>query len=248
MPRTDQLWSSVLEEARHAASVDRAYGRLVAKTVLEHPGLERAIAFQISSRLGEPLGYSQAFNEAAQEAFGDTELAGAVGDDLQGIVRRDYASPGYLSVLLHFKGFLAVQAWRVSHWLWRNRRRDLALLLQSAASEELSISIHPSAVLGRSVFLDHGTGIVIGPFSELGDDVTLLQNVTIGRSSDSAEGPRVGRSVMFGSGASVIGPFAIGDFAKVGAGTVVDRDVPAGCTAVGIPMRVTNCPCGDVAA
>lgn len=239
----DDLWKSMVADARHAASGDQPYGRMLTNAILDSDGIEQAITYQIASKLGEPLGYGREFRMAAEEAFArDAEIASAVSRDVQGIVERDPASPGFLRVLLHFKGFLAVQAWRVSNWLWQQGRVDLALLFQSASTEQLQVSIHPSAALGSSVFLDHGTGIVIGAFSTIGDEVTMLQNVTIGRSPGSSEGPRVGRGVFLGSGASVIGPITIGDFAKIGAGAVVDRDVPNGCTAVGIPMRLANCP------
>jgi serine O-acetyltransferase len=238
------LWEMILGEARSAAGADMAYGTTLRPAILDHPGIEHAVTHQIATRLGRPFGTEQEFEAAARQAFAtDATLSEAACRDLQGIVARDPASPGFLPVLLHFKGYLAVQAWRVSHRLWRERREDLALLLQNASSSLLQVSIHPSATLGVSVFLDHGTGIVIGPHARIGDDVTILQNVTVGRRSDAADkAPRIGRGVLLSSEALIIGDVTIGDFAKVGAGAVVDRDVPAGCTAVGVPMRLTNCP------
>src|SRR5262249_8802135 len=160
--------------------------------------------------------------------------------DLRAIVASDPASPGLLPVLLNFKGYVALQAWRVANWLWRQRRQDLALLFQSASFGALQGSIHPSAGIGTGVFLHPGTGIVIGPVARIGDDVTTLQNVTIGRKADRLDqAPRIGRGVLLGSGAMVIGSLTIGDYARIGAGALVDRDVPAGCTAVGNPMRLT---------
>jgi serine O-acetyltransferase len=131
----------------------------------------------------------------------------------------------------------------VSNWLWQRGRTDFALMMQSASSERLQVSIHPSASIGTSVFLDHATGIIIGAHSVIGDDVTILQNVTIGRGPDRpARAPRIGRGAYLSSGSSIIGDISIGDFAKIGAGAVVTHDVPAGCTAVGVPARLTNCP------
>lgn len=238
------LWHSILDEARLAVARDPAYGAMLSKAVLDQPGLEQAIVHQIAMRLGRE------FEAASREAFSaDPTIADAAGRDLEGIVRRDFASAGFLPVLLHFKGFAAVQAWRVSSWLWRRDRRDAALLIQSASSSLLQISIHPSATLGSAVFLDHGTGIVIGPFASIGDEVTIMQGVTIGRVSDGTEdAPVIGRGVLLSSGATILGRVGIGDFAKVGAGALVDRDVPAGCTAVGVPIRLANCPGGRHAA
>ena len=171
------------------------------------------------------------------------DLVEAATRDLQGIAVHDPATSGFLPPLLNFKGYVALQAWRVSNWLWREGRTDLALLLQSLSSDQLQVSIHPSASIGTSVFLDHATGIIIGAFAVIGDEVTILQNVTIGRKpSDAGPGSedRPRRSAQ--PGATVIGDVSIGDFAKIGAGAVVEHDVPGGCTAVGVPARLTNCP------
>jgi serine O-acetyltransferase len=145
-----------------------------------------------------------------------------------------------LPPLLHFKGYVALQAWRVSNWLWLHDHRDAALLFQNEASNALQVSIHPAASIGSSVYLDHATGIVIGANVVIGDEVTILQNVSIGRGSELP--PRIGRGVYIGGGATILGDISIGDFAKIGADALVTSDVPAGCTAVGNPARLTNCP------
>ena len=148
-----------------------------------------------------------------------------------------------MPALLNFKGYVALQAWRVSNWLWHQNRRDFALLLHSESSDSLQVSIHPSASIGTAVFLDHATGIVVGSFASIGDEVTIMQNVTIGRNVETPNrAPKIGRGVLLSTGATILGEISIGDFAKIGAGSVVTRDVPSGCTAVGIPVRLTNCP------
>jgi serine O-acetyltransferase len=237
------LWRSISDEARRAIAHDPAYGTKLAWAILDRSDLADALGHQIAVRLGDSSSARAQFEAAARQAFAaEPAFADAAATDLQAIVASDPASPGLLPVLLNFKGYLALQAWRVANWLWRQGRRDLALLFQSASSAALQVSIHPSAEIGTGVFLDHGTGIVIGPFARIGDNVTILQNVTIGRKADRLDqAPRIGRGVLLGSGALVIGPLTIGDFAKIGAGALVDRDVPAGCTAVGDPMRLTNC-------
>ncbi|TMJ83556.1 MAG: serine acetyltransferase, partial [Alphaproteobacteria bacterium] len=136
-----------------------------------------------------------------------------------------------------------LQAWRVANWLWRRDRTDLALLLQSASSEQLQVSIHPSASIGKSVFLDHATGIIVGASVSIADEVTIMQNVTLGRKqADGGRAPTIGCGVLLSTGATIVGDLTIGDYAKVGAGSVVTQDVPAGCTAIGVPARLTNCP------
>ena len=148
-----------------------------------------------------------------------------------------------LPPLLNFKGYVALQAWRVSNWLWRQGRNDLALMLQSLSSDQLQVSIHPSASIGTAVFLDHATGIIVGAYAVIGDEVTILQNVTIGRkNSEPDRAPKIGKGAYLSAGSTIIGDIIIGDFAKVGAGALIEHDVPAGCTAVGVPARLTNCP------
>ena len=167
----------------------------------------------------------------------------AASRDLQGIVLHDPAVTALLPPLLNYKGLVALEAFRVSRWLWQRDRRDFALMMQSASSERLQVSIHPTAEIGASVYLDHATGIIIGALAVIGDDVTMMQNVTIGRSeADPTRAPRIGRGAYISSGSVIIGDIRVGDFAKIGAGAVVTHDVPSGCTAVGVPARLTNCP------
>jgi serine O-acetyltransferase len=240
------LWLSIRREAETAMARDPIFGRSLSASILDHPDLGAAVSHQIGQRLGKNKTDRQRFERVANEAFAAApELVDAASRDLDGIVLHDPASTGLLPALLNFKGYVALQTWRVSNWLWRRNRRDLALLLQSESSDSLQVSIHPSASIGTSVFLDHATGIVIGSFVAVGNEVTIMQNVTIGRNAESPDrAPRIGRSVLLSTGATILGDVSIGDFAKIGAGSVVTSDVPGGCTAVGVPARLTNCPEG----
>jgi serine O-acetyltransferase len=238
------LWLAVRREAETALARDPIFSRSLSTSILDHADLGAAVSHQIGQRLGGCAVDRDRFERIANEAFvALPDLVDAASRDLQSIVRNDPASIGLLLTLLNVKGYVALQAWRVSNWLWHRNRRDLALLLQSCSSELLQVSIHPSASIGTSVFLDHATGIIIGAFAVIGDEVTIMQNVTIGRKSETPDrAPRIGRGVVLSSGATVIGDISIGDFAKIGAGSVVTSDVPDGCTAVGVPARLTNCP------
>ena len=238
---TAGVWSAIVAEAENIAVADAVIGRSLSAAIFDHADLESALAFQIGRKLGH-AGDRETFRLAARQAFQlSPGIVDAAAVDLQTIRARDPASAGFLAVLLNFKGYVALQAWRVSNWLWLNDRPDLALLFQSASSDALQVSIHPAATVGRSVFLDHGTGIVVGAFAAIGDDVTILQNVTVGRGADGGA-PTIGRGVLLSAGATVLGEVVVGDFAKVGAGAMVINDVPAGCTAVGTPARLVNCP------
>jgi serine O-acetyltransferase len=238
------LWLAIRREAESALARDPIFSRSLSASIFAHADLGAAVSHQIGQRLGKSSGDRHQFERVANEAFAASpDLVDAASRDLQSIVRNDPASIGLLPTLLNVKGYVALQAWRVSNWLWHCNRRDLALLLQSLASDSLQVSIHPSASIGSSVFLDHATGIIIGAFAVIGDEVTIMQNVTIGRKTETPDrAPRIGRGVVLSSGATIIGDVSIGDFAKIGAGSVVTGDVPSGCTAVGVPARLTNCP------
>ena len=240
----DQLWHSIRREAESAVARDPVFGAALSSAILDHPEFAHALAHQIGERLGRDPVDRARFAQLARDAFaGAPDLIEAASRDLQSIAIHDPAMTTLLPPLLNFKGFVALQAWRVSNWLWRQRRNDLALLLQSLSSDQLQVSIHPSASIGTSVFLDHATGIIIGAFAVIGDEVTILQNVTIGRKpSEPDRAPTIGRGVYLSAGSTMIGRVSIGDFAKVGAGAIVEHDVPPGCTAVGVPARLTNCP------
>jgi serine O-acetyltransferase len=246
----DRLWRSIRREAENVLAADPAFGASLSSAILAHPDLGRALAHQIGERLGKSAADRLRFARVAGEAFAASpDLIEAASRDLQSIADHDPATTALLPPLLNFKGYVALQAWRVSNWLWRQRRSDLALLLQSLSSDQLSVSIHPTASIGTSVFLDHATGIIIGAFAVIGDEVTILQNVTIGRKhSEPDRAPTIGRGVYLSAGSTIVGGVRIGDFAKIGAGAVVEHDVPPGCTAVGVPARLTNCPESKVSA
>jgi serine O-acetyltransferase len=239
----DRLWLSVRREAEAVLVGDPLFGVSLSSAILDHSDLGSALAHQIGERLGKRAVDREQFARVAREAFrASPALIDAASLDLQSIAVHDPATKGLLPPLLNFKGYVALQAWRVSNWLWREGRIDLALLLQSLSSDCLQVSIHPSASIGTSVFLDHATGIIVGSFAVIGDEVTIMQNVTIGRKQAlPGRAPRIGRGVLLSSGATILGDVSVGDRAKVGAGSVVEHDVPAGCTAVGVPARLVNC-------
>jgi serine O-acetyltransferase len=243
MIAADQLWQSVRSEAESAFARDPLFGGTLTRAILDHADLGSAVAHQIGERLGRSAADRAQFARVTREAHAASpDLVDAASRDLQSIAVHDPAITEFLPPFLNYKGYIALQAWRVSNWLWRQDRTDLALLLQSLSSDSLQVSIHPSASIGTSVFLDHATGIIVGAFAVIGDEVTIMQNVTVGRKQAlPGRAPRIGRGVLLSSGATILGDVRIGDFAKIGAGSVVERNVPDGCTAVGVPARLTNC-------
>jgi serine O-acetyltransferase len=241
---SDGLWQAIRDEAQRAAETDPVFGKALAGTILAHDDFAAALANLIGRRLGGSAVGQEHFAAFSLDAFrSQPDLIEAAGRDLRSIALRDPAITALLPPLLHYKGYVALEAWRVSNWLWSYDHRDAALLFQNEASNLLQVSIHPAARIGSAVYLDHATGIVIGANVVIGDEVTILQNVSIGRNSElPTRSPRIGRGVYIGAGATILGDIMVGDFAKIGAGTVVTSDVPGGCTAVGNPARLTNCP------
>jgi serine O-acetyltransferase len=240
----DALWHAIRREAESVLASDSIFGTSLSATILDHPDLGSALAHQIGERMGTSPADRQRFARVAREAFAASpSLVDAASRDLQSIAVHDPATKRLVPPFLNFKGYVALQAWRVSNWLWLQNQTDLALLLQSLSSDHFQVSIHPSASIGTSVFLDHATGIIVGAFAVIGDEVTIMQNVTIGRKPARPDlAPRIGRGVLVSAGATILGDVSIGDFAKIGAEAVVEDDVPDGCTAVGNPARLTNCP------
>ena len=181
----------------------------------------------------------QAYHQAL---VADPNIATAMRADITATFERDAACERYIEPFLYFKGFHAIQAHRLTHWLWGNGDRDFSLYLQSRSSEVFQTDIHPAARFGQGIFLDHATGLVVGQTAVVGDDVSMLQNVTLGGTGkDSGDRhPKISRGVMIGSGAKILGNIVIGENARVAAGSVVLRAVPAHATVAGVPARIVR--------
>ncbi len=242
------VWASLRNEAKAAAKSEAALASLLAAVILNHKSLGGALSYQLARKLGDQELRAMSVREVAEEAYAsDPTLVEIAEADLKAVFERDPACKGYVQPFLFFKGFLALQTQRVAHWLWREERETLALYLQSRMSELFQVDIHPATRIGRGVFIDHGTGIVIGETAVIGDDVSMLQGVTLGGTGAERgdRHPKIGKGVLLGAGAKVLGNIEIGDYAKIASGSVVLKPVPAGCTAAGVPARLVNCPTGD---
>lgn len=163
-------------------------------------------------------------------------------EDIRAARERDPAARSLLEVALCYPGVHAVWAHRVAHWIWNRGAafRLLARIVSQIARAATGIEIHPGAVIGRRLFIDHGMGVVIGETAIVGDDVTMFHGTTLGGTSMShgKRHPTVGNGVLIGAGATILGPVTVGDGAKIGAGAVVVRDVPSGMVAVGAAARI----------
>lgn len=164
----------------------------------------------------------------------------SIKEDIASVFSRDPAARNSLEVLLNYPGLHALLLHRLAHRLWRANWKLLARLISSMARFFTGIEIHPGAVIGRRFFIDHGMGVVIGETTEIGDDVTLYQGVTLGGTSwdKGKRHPTLKHKVVVGAGAKILGPFSVGTGAKIGSNAVVTKEVPDGATVVGIPGRV----------
>jgi serine O-acetyltransferase len=242
------VWAAMRNEAEAAAKSEAALASLLAAVILNHKTLGGALSYQLARKLGDQELRGMSIREIAEEAYAShPDLVAIAEDDLKAVFERDPACKGYVQPFLFFKGFMALQTQRVAHWLWNEGRETLAFYFQSRTSELFQVDIHPAARIGRGIFIDHGTGIVIGETAVVGDDVSMLHGVTLGGTGAERgdRHPKIGKGVLLGAGAKVLGNIPIGDYAKVASGSVVLKPVPAGCTAAGVPARLVNCPSCD---
>lgn len=239
----DALWARLRHEAEDAFSRDRALASLFVNSILNRQSFEDAVVHRISARLGNEIVPAYLVGDVFGQAVSRDETIGAgFRADILAVLDRDPACERLIEPFLYFKGFHAIQAHRLSHWLWMNGRTDFALYLQSRSSEVFQTDIHPAAVIGKGIFLDHATGLVVGATSVIEDDVSILQNVTLGGTgSETGERhPKVRRGVMIGAGAKILGNIEIGACSRIAAGSLVLQPVPPNTTMAGVPARAVG--------
>lgn len=239
------IWSRIREEAARDAQREPMLASFLYTVVLNHGSLEDALSFILASKLDGVAVGAPTLRDLVDTALAeDPSIGVAARADLQAVVQRDPACRGYAVPLLYFKGFQSIQAYRVAHHYWTVERRSLALYLQSRISEVFAVDIHPGARIGKGILFDHATSVVIGETAVVGDDFSMLHEVTLGGTGKQSgdRHPKVGRGVMIGAGAKVLGNIAVGEGAKIGAGSVVLDDVPAHCTVAGVPARPVGRP------
>ena len=238
-------------EARRAAAREEVLRGFLDQAVLGQPGFDSALSSLLARKLAEPSLPAERLGDIVRTAMAeDPAIVAAAVADLIAIRTRDPAAETHLTPFLYYKGFHALQWHRIGHRLWRDDRRDLARFLQSRVSEVFAVDIHPAVPVGRRLFIDHGTGLVVGETAVIGDDVSILHEVTLGGTGKERgdRHPKVRDGVLLCAGAKVLGNVEIGRDAKVGAGSVVLHDVPPGATVAGVPARVVAWSSGTVPA
>ena len=241
------IWAKMRAEAADASVEEPLLSSFLNAAVLRHDNFTDAMTYRLAAKLADAQLDAMLARDVAEAAIkGDPGIVACAAADIIAVQERDPACMGYLQPFLYFKGYHALQAHRVAHWLWNEGRHTLAFHIQSRVSERFGVDIHPAARIGRGVMIDHATSIVIGATAVVGDGVSLLHEVTLGGTgaADEDRHPKIGEGVLIGAGAKVLGNIKIGNRARIAAGSVVLKPVPAGCTVAGVPAKIVGdcCP------
>jgi serine O-acetyltransferase len=248
LDKVDPVWARIRREAEEAVRREPELATFIYSTILHLDTLEAAIVYRLSERLDHPALSGELIRQAYADALKDKPSIGEnFRADLMATVDRDPATHRLIEPVLYYKGFHAIQTHRLMHWLWEKGRRDFALYLQSRASAVFQCDIHPAARVGRGIFLDHATGLVVGETAVIEDDVSMLHDVTLGGTGKEWEDrhPKIRYGVMIGAGAKVLGNIEVGHCARIAAGSVVIKAVPNNVTVAGVPAKVVGvagCP------
>lgn len=247
----DSLWARLRVEAASAAAEEPILASFLNAAILRHDKFSHALAYRIASKMADAQLDAMLARDVAEEAIsGDPDIVASAAADMMAVDERDPACLSLLQPFLYFKGYQALQAHRIAHWLWSHGRQTLAFHLQSRVGERFGLDIHPAAQIGRGVMFDHATSVVIGETAVVGDDCSILHEVTLGGTGAAHEDrhPKIGKGVLIGAGARVLGNIEVGDGARIAAGSVVLEPVPAGCTVAGVPAKVVGkCACKEPA-
>src|SRR5712692_4606343 len=246
--KVDPVWARIRREAEDVARKEPELATFIYSTVLHHDSLEAAVIHRIAERLDSAEVPAELIRQAYADALeGEPSIGPAFRADIVATLDRDPATNRLLEPVLYYKGFHAIQTHRLAHWLWSKERKDFAYYLQSRSSAAFQTDINPAVPIGRGIFLDHATGLVVGETAVIEDDVSILQEVTLGGTGKEAgdRHPKIRRGVLIGAGAKILGNIEIGHCARVAAGSVVLKPVPHNKTVAGVPAKVigeAGCP------
>ena len=241
LDKVDPVWARIRREAEVVVRQEPELSSFIYSSVLHHDRLEQVVVHRIAERLDHGDVSGELIRQAYQDALDHTPALGDIfRADVVATYDRDPATNRFIEPVLYYKGFHAIQTHRLAHWLWGKGRKDFAYYLQSRASAVFNCDIHPAARIGRGIFLDHASGLVVGETAAIDDDVSMLHDVTLGGTGNEAgdRHPKIGRGVMIGAGAKILGNIEVGHCARIAAGSVVVKPVPNNKTVAGVPARV----------
>jgi serine O-acetyltransferase len=239
----DPVWSRISGEAEDAVAKEPLLGGMFHSSILHHASLDAALAYRLACKLASQEMPAQLLREIVDEALAsDPEIGQAARADIVAVYERDPACHRFLQPMLYFKGFQALQGYRIGHWLWTEGRQDLAFFFQMRISELFGVDIHPAARIGKGIMIDHAHSIVIGETAVVGDNVSMLHSVTLGGTGkeDQDRHPKIGDGVLIGAGAKVLGNITVGHCSRIAAGSVVLEDIPPKKTVAGVPAKIVG--------
>lgn len=247
--RQEKVWERIKKEAREHSEREPMLASFYHATIIKHENLASALSYILANKFSTPSMQAMAVREVIEEAYAnDCNIAEAAACDICATVERDPAIDMYSTPLLYLKGYHALQGFRVAHWLWQRGRRELAVYLQNQISVSCQVDVHPAATIGRGIMFDHATGIVVGETAVIEDNVSILQDVTLGGTGKEGgdRHPKIRTGVMIGAGAKILGNIEIGEGAKIGSGSVVLNPVPAHTTVAGVPAKIVGRPSSEM--
>ncbi len=239
----DPIFTRLRVEAEEAIHREPEISGIMISTVLNHDTLEAAIIHRLAARLGHPEVPGEHIRKTYLDVIAhDPAIGEAFRADLVAVIDRDPACSRLIEPVLYFKGFHAIQTHRLAHALWIAGRKDFALYLQSRSSEVFQTDVNPAAKFGKGIFLDHATGLVVGSTAVIEDDVSMLQDVTLGGTGKEKgdRHPKIRHGVLIGAGAKILGNIEIGHCARIAAGSVVLHPVPNNKTVAGVPAKIVG--------
>lgn len=237
----DSLWNSIRQEAQALSKSEPVLASFYHAIILNHHNFSSAISFHLANKLDSPALPAMMIREVFEQAMvADPYIEEAMKADIIAHRERDPACKNLCMPFLFFKGYHALQSWRIAHWLWLQGRRSLALFFQNQISQVFDVDIHPGASIGKSVMIDHATGVVIGETAVVEDQVSMLHGVTLGGSgcAKTDRHPKIRQGVLIGVGAKILGPVEVGTGAKIGAGSLVLENVAPHTSVAGVPAKV----------
>lgn len=239
------VWQSIRDTAQQNIEREPMLGSFLYATVLNHEHFEDAVSYHLAGKLDFGALRGMQLRDIIDSGLkGDPGISDAIKADIVAVRNRDAAVSCCLVPLLYLKGIHALAAYRIANWLWKQDRQLLAIHLQNLISEGFGVDIHPAAALGKGILMDHATSVVIGETAVVGDNVSMLHEVTLGGTGKETgdRHPKVRSGVLLGAGAKVLGNVEIGEGAKIGAGSVVLTNVPPHCTFAGVPAVLVGKP------
>ena len=236
----EDLWNKILEEVE-LFSNDKTMEYYFKNNILNFDNLSDALSLLISKNLKSQEVHEDNIIHDVGVAFKSKDIIHTIEEDINEICHKDPACNYFFQPLLFYKGFHALQAYRVANY-WVEEKLSFSLYIQSIVSEKFNVDIHPNAKMGKGIMVDHASGVVIGETAIVGDYSSIFHGVTLGGvgSEKGQRHPQVGKNVLLSANSTIVGNIKIGDNAKIGAGSVVLNDIPKDCTAVGVPAKVIN--------